>query len=386
MSTLSIVPPGSVGWRAALVLLVTLLAHAFLLARVDRMLAGAEAEPAKDAVAVSARLLPPPPAVAPAAPPPPLAKPRPAPAARKPAAMAAAAAAATAPPLAEPAAPPNVGADAFGAEPPAATEQAPAAGDASADAGMPPAAETAAGEAAAAPPPFEASGASLLAALANLPEPSAALPAAARYVYRTTNSELRLASGTSTVDWSLAADGQYRLRMTTTAVGMTVLELESQGRLRAFGLAPDRYVETRVRRGAVAANFDWEGRRVTFSARSHERALADGVQDRVSFQFQLMLLGQAQPEAFREGRSTVLLMAGRDDVSTYRFRSAGPATTTTGAGELKTVKIERIAADPFDARIEVWLAPSLGWLPARLRFTDRYGRVTESVLESMPTS
>jgi hypothetical protein len=35
--------------------------------------------------------------------------------------------------------------------------------------------------------------------------------------------------------------------------------------------------------------------------------------------------------------------------------------------------------------MEVWLAPALSWLPVRLRFTDRYGRVTESVLESMAT-
>jgi len=70
MSTLPIVPPRSVGWRAALVLAATLLAHAFLLERVDRILAGADAEPAKDAVAVTARLLPPPPAAVPAAAPP----------------------------------------------------------------------------------------------------------------------------------------------------------------------------------------------------------------------------------------------------------------------------------------------------------------------------
>jgi hypothetical protein len=209
---------------------------------------------------------------------------------------------------------------------------------------------------------------------------------AARYVYRTTNSELRLASGTSTIDWSLATDGRYRLSLTTTAIGVTLLELHSEGQLRAFGLAPERYTETRVRRGTVAANFDWEGRRVTFSARPHERPLPDGVQDRISFQFQLMLLGQAQPERFRAGGQTVLLMASRDDVSSYRFRSTGPAMTATGIGELDTVHIERIADDATEARVEVWLAPSLGWLPARLRFTDRYGRVTESVLESMPAS
>jgi hypothetical protein len=165
-----------------------------------------------------------------------------------------------------------------------------------------------------------------------------------------------------------------------------VLELESIGVLRSFGLAPDRYTETRIRRGAVAANFDWRGRRVTFSARTDERPLPDGVQDRISFQFQLMLLGQALPERFRPGARTVLRVAGRDDVDSYRFRSAGRDRTPTGVGELDTVKVERLPAGASDTRIEVWLAPDLGWLPARLRFTDRHGRVTESVLETVAAS
>jgi hypothetical protein len=98
-----------------------------------------------------------------------------------------------------------------------------------------------------------------------------------------------------------------------------------------------------------------------------------------------MLLGQARPEQFRAGAQTVLWMAGRDDVSAYRFRSGGRDTTETGVGEQSTVRIERVVAGDSDARMEVWLAPALGWLPVRLRFTDRYGRVTESVLESMAT-
>jgi len=388
MSTVSIVPDGSVGWRAALVLLATVLAHAWLLERVDRILAGAEAEPPHEAAAVNARLLPPPvPPVPPQATPPPP-RPRPAAVAKKPAAAAAPAPAVApaAAPMEFPAAV-DVGADAFGVE--AAAQDAPAPSEPVVEANEESAAAAQTKETAVAEPEpevFEATGASLHAALASGPELPALLPSAARYVYRTTNSELRLASGTSTVDWALAADGQYRLRMATTALGVTVIELESKGRLREFGLAPDRYTETRIRRGAVVANFDWDGRRITFSAGSYERPLPDGVQDRISFQFQLMLLGQAQPERFREGRQMVLQMAGRDDVSAYRFRSVGGATTATGIGELTTVKIERIATDQSDARIELWLAPSLGWLPARLRFTDRYGRVTESVLESMPTS
>ncbi len=369
--------------RASLVLVATLLVHAWVLDRVERVLIGEPAAPPRPSGTVSARLLAPPPHVEPAAEPVPprvVTKPRaraaipppgpPAPAVVLPATTAAAervpnlpameedstnTSEVTAPLVEDPRTQPTA---AVNVEQPAAVEAATEAVE------------------------FDAAGSLLHSALAGLPAPTTMLPAAARYVYRTTNSELRLASGTTIVDWSLADDGRYRLRLATTTLGMTLLELESQGTVRAFGLAPERYVETRVRRGAAAANFDWEGRRITFSARTHEQPLADGVQDRLSFQFQLMLFGQAMPERFKAGRQTLLRIASRDDVANYRLRSSGRVSTHTGLGDIETIKVERIVERESDARIEVWLAPDLGWLPARLRFTDRHGRVTESVLES----
>jgi len=369
MSTLSAAPARSVAARAAAVLLATLLAHALVLERVNRILSGGEPQRPAEESTVTARLLPPPAPPAAAAPPPAPPAPRPPPRPR-PAPIVAPV------PAAEPAPVevPPIGA--FGEDLAAAKEPPPAAEPAVEPEPAPqPLAE-------AEPEEVEASGEALRAALAERP----ALPSSARYVYRTTNSEIRLATGTTTVDWTLAGDGQYRLRMTTVALGMTVLELDSQGSLREFGLAPERYVETRARRSPEAANFDWAGRRVTFSAKAHERPLAEGVQDRVSFQIQLMLLGQARPEWFRPGARTVMQMAGRDDLASYRFRSAGRETTQTGLGPMEAVRIERVTEKGSDARIEVWLVPSLAWLPVRLRFTDRYGRVTESVLESVPTS
>ena len=372
MSTLIVAAPASVRTRAVLVLLATLLLHALLLQGVHRTLVGTETEPSGEVAPVTARLLPPPAPVQTPAAPPAAPRPRPAPAVRKPAAVVAPAPVEAAPQAAL-------------RETPTAQQDAQTATDEAKAATAAPEAEQAP-VAESEPEEFDASGAPLRAALARLPSLPAALPAAARYVYRTTNSELRLATGTTTVDWALAGDGRYRLRMATTALGITVLELESSGVLREFGLAPDRYVETRVRRSAEAANFDWDGRRVTFSAKEHERALVDGAQDRISFQFQLMLLGQAQPERFRPGAKMVLLMAGRDDMTTYRFRSIGRETTPTGAGPMEAVRIERIPEKESDAKIEVWLVPTLSWLPVRLRFTDRLGRVTESVLVSLSAS
>jgi hypothetical protein len=235
------------------------------------------------------------------------------------------------------------------------------------------------------PPAFEATGESMRAAAAFLPDLRTALPGSARYVYDTSYSELRLASGTTVIDWTMGEDGRYDLRMTTSALGITLIELHSQGALRAFGLAPERYTETRTRRAAQAANFDWKARRITFSAHAHERPLAEGAQDRISFQFQLMLLGRALPDVFDDGRRLMMWMVGRDDATAYRFRTVGRERTDTGIGPVDAVRLERVAAGEADARIDVWLAPRLGWLPVRLRFTDRLGRVTESVLQSLPT-
>lgn len=360
-------------------LLATLLAHALVLDRVDRMLAATESEAAATLPSVAVRLLPPPAPLPVTAPAPPSAPararkqvPRPDRQLPPPAPVVAAAEPPPAPPPAVAEAPVSAPAEPDESE-------AVALPDAPMNAERPIEPETEE------PPIFEATGELLQFALANLPAMRTAMPAAARYVYRTTNSEIRIATGTTVVEWTLGDDGRYELRLATRAVGMNVLELLSQGRLRDFGLAPDRYTETRARRAAESANFDWNGRRITFSARRHERALVFGTQDRVSFQIQLMLLGQAQPQLFRRGAELVMWMAGRDDLAEYRFRSTGRDETVTGIGTLEAVRLERIAAREGEARIEVWLAPSLNWLPVRLRFTDRLGRVTESVLELAPT-
>jgi hypothetical protein len=55
-------------------------------------------------------------------------------------------------------------------------------------------------------------------------------------------------------------------------------------------------------------------------------------------------------------------------------------------GSVDTIKLDRMRGGGTDAQIEVWLAPSLEWLPVRLRFTDRHQRVTESTLRAMETT
>jgi hypothetical protein len=164
--------------------------------------------------------------------------------------------------------------------------------------------------------------------------------------------------------------------------GIPLADISSTGSVRRFGIAPERYVQKTGTRAPLATNVDWEQHIVTFSSRSFQRPARDGIQDRLSFQFQLMAIGQRLPEVMREGATISMDVAGPGDVESYHFLVVGIETIETGAGPLEALKLDRPKSGPAEARVEVWLAPSRNYLPIMLRFTDRNGNVTESRLES----
>jgi hypothetical protein len=52
-------------------------------------------------------------------------------------------------------------------------------------------------------------------------------------------------------------------------------------------------------------------------------------------------------------------------------------------GDLPSVKLLRTPRRDFDQRIELWLAPSLGYLPVRLRITNANGDFVDQLLRSV---
>ncbi len=211
------------------------------------------------------------------------------------------------------------------------------------------------------------------------------LPASARWFYRTIDSRYSAVSGTTTIDWRFdAATSAYETQLVTRVFGVPIADLTSAGEVKRFGLAPLRYVQKTGARAPVAANFDWMGRQVTFSSRNYQRPLREGIQDRLSFQFQLMALAQRFPQAFRNGAALAMSVAGTNDVEPYEFVVVGHEIVTTELGSIDAIKLERPkSVGGADTRIEVWLAPDRRWLPVRLRFTDRRNGVTESTLEAV---
>ena len=80
--------------------------------------------------------------------------------------------------------------------------------------------------------------------------------------------------------WQPAGD---RYRLTLERSGQAALGSDSQGRLGAAGLAPERYVESRRGREQRAVNFQHEAGRITFSGPQLQYPLLPGAQDRLSW-------------------------------------------------------------------------------------------------------
>ena len=230
----------------------------------------------------------------------------------------------------------------------------------------------------------EPAGPDLAAEMTELGGALESLPAAGTYVYKLRDSRYSALSGTTTIDWRVdAASKRYETRLRMTVFGIPLADITSAGAIRRFGLAPERYVQKTGTRAPQAANLDWEQRIVTFSSRTFQRPAHEGMQDRLSFQFQLMALGQNLPAAFKPGATISMEVAGPGDVESYHFLVVGTETVETEAGPIEAIKLDRPRVDAGDTRIEVWLAPERRYLPIRLRFTDRRDNVTESLLESV---
>ncbi len=191
--------------------------------------------------------------------------------------------------------------------------------------------------------------------------------------------------GTATVEWKIGADAYEATSVTTDDSGRVLLSLTSSGAVRPdMGVAPVRYTEQRLTRPPVAVNFQWDARKVTFSASSSEFPLNDGVQDQLSFIAQLALLAQAFPDRFQPGAPVALEVAGTRNLRIYDFRVVGWEAIRTGVGVIDVLKLDRvIAPGTRDSRIEVWLAPSLRWLAARMRVTNPNEEVIETVLREV---
>ncbi|MEY2689280.1 MAG: hypothetical protein RL375_3479, partial [Pseudomonadota bacterium] len=202
-------------------------------------------------------------------------------------------------------------------------------------------------------------------------------PPSAELIYGVRRGPL---SGEGKLVWRAVA-GSYTLSLEARlpVIG-TIFSEHSSGGFDAWGLAPQRYTERRLRRSERALTMTRDSAGVgtlSFSASTATLPLPPGTQDRVSWLVQLAALfaGAAPgggPSGVLAGGAILPVASVNGDLRPWQFKPGAP----DGAW----LHLERRSPDPYDTVAEVWLDPSRRYWPARIRLSEAGGDPLELVL------
>ncbi|GKT01285.1 DUF3108 domain-containing protein [Acidovorax sp. SUPP3434] len=164
---------------------------------------------------------------------------------------------------------------------------------------------------------------------------------------------------------------RYEARQEIKAFLIGARSQTSTGQVTASGLQPERFGDKA--RSEQAAHFNFGQGRVTFSANTPQAAIGAGAQDRLSVFIQLGALLAAAPERYPDGTRITLTTVGARYADRWTFTVEGTEMLDLPRGATPALKLQRLPRKEYDQKAELWLAPSLGFLPARIRITQSNG-------------
>lgn len=158
----------------------------------------------------------------------------------------------------------------------------------------------------------------------------------------------------------------------------------STGSLTANGLAPLRFTDSL--HATAAAEFDHEAGTLDFGAAAPLAELKPGAQDRLSVLLQLAAIFAGNADRLPAGSQLAFPTVGVESWSRWVF--------TVGDSELLTllegppthgIHLSRPPADGDDTTLDVWLAPSIGYMPLRIRLSRSNGDAIEQLWRASAT-
>jgi hypothetical protein len=176
-----------------------------------------------------------------------------------------------------------------------------------------------------------------------------------------------------TIHWK--SDGhRYEMVVSVPLPFIGTFSWTSRGHVDAFGLAPDQYIEKRGRRPEDFTIFNRNEKQIIFTRTPNSLALPDGAQDRFSMVMQLASLVRGDPDAYKPGVTREFYVADNDSGEVWPITTIGDESVSTDHGFVTARHFMRLPRHDGDKRrIDVWLAPALGWLPVRLVQTEPSG-------------
>lgn len=144
----------------------------------------------------------------------------------------------------------------------------------------------------------------------------------------------------------------------------------SKGTLTTAGLAPLRFGEKAFRRAEVASHFVRDEGRVVFSVNAAPAPLLAGAQDYVSVFIQLASLWAGDPSRLVVGKRLDIQTIGPRQAQKWVFVVLPDERINVPGGSMQAIKLLHEATGDYSPQVEIWLAPQLAYLPARIRFSE----------------
>lgn len=164
---------------------------------------------------------------------------------------------------------------------------------------------------------------------------------------------------------------QYSAQLSANMLFLGSRTRTSTGAITPAGLAPQRFSDKW--RSEVAAHFDYDKARATFSANTPDVPLLPAAQDQLSVVLQIAGMLAADPAHYPVGSSITLQTVGPRDADIWKFNVEGPDKAYVPYDSMDILKLTRVPLKEFDKKVELWLGPSISYLPVRLKITEPNG-------------
>lgn len=176
-------------------------------------------------------------------------------------------------------------------------------------------------------------------------------------------------SATAQIEWT-AGNGRYRAFQQVRMPLLGARSQTSSGRIGPLHLQPETFEDSRRNR---ILRFDPTAHTVVYHQAQTATPIPADSQDRLSVFFQLASLVAAQPQTFVAGKQVKIPTVSFNKQDYWTFEVVGTETLSLSAGAMDTVKLRRLPRKADDQTAEIWLSPSMQYLPVRIAVREDDG-------------
>lgn len=176
------------------------------------------------------------------------------------------------------------------------------------------------------------------------------------------------------------ANGQYQASQEVSLFLLGSRSQTSEGRITDRGLEPSRFNDKARKEQSAQLAFDQNLAR--FSTGAPDAPIAPGAQDRLSVFLQLSALLAAAPQRYPAGTQISFITVSARRADRWTFRVGETETLDLPSGSTQALRLDKIAAAGDDQQASLWLAPSMQYLPVRIRLAQDNGDFADLQLKS----